>query len=278
MPILRKQFEIGPGTSQPLSHFRTFSVPAHSTVSVAVEKLEIGAEDGSLPVIVDVHQAAGTSIGSSGPDGPLLASRIANAPNAGVQAFQNISFSSPFGCPSSWRIRVRAGLEPLPARVSGTIVFQFDPPGTVTLDMAGTDTQHLDPSTVATRTLRHRAGTVPADIDGTGVFRIRAKWHTDPANVLQFNTFHPLTVALLRPNGSVADSQTGFSRHAPADKTPKLGFQYTVTPADVALNGDWRLRITNGSPVRVVDFDIDRGADPNPGLSDFRSTFNAECV
>lgn len=278
MPVLRKSFEIGPGTGQPRSHFRTFSVPAHSRVSVAVEKLEIDADNGRIPVIIDVHQATATSVGSSGPDGPRLASRTANAPNGGVIAFQNVSFTSSFGCPSSWRIRVRTGLEPLPTRVSGIVVFQFDPPGPVTLGMAGGGTQHLDPNTTATRVLQHRPGTVPTDIDGTGTFRVRAKWHTDPADVLQFNTFHPLRVALLRPDGSVAESQLGFSRHAPANRTPKIGFDYAVSAADAELTGDWRLRITNGSPVRVVDFDIDRGLDPNPGLSDFRSTFRAECL
>ena len=82
---------------------------------------------------------------------------------------------------------------------------------------------------------------------------------------------------LLRPNGTLAVAETGFSRHAPADKTPKVDFQYAATAQDATMAGSWSLRITNASPVRVVDFDINRGLDPNPLLTDFESTFKAGC-
>jgi hypothetical protein len=274
---IRKTFEFGPGTSQPRSHFRTFSVPAGSNVGVAVDGMDVDGQNGTIPVIIEVRQASAASIGSTGPDGPLIAIRSANAPS-GVVAFQGQNFTSRFGCPSTWRVRVRSAIGPdVPAKVSGTIAFVFTPPGSVTLDMTGADTQHLDPHVVATRTLRSRFGSTPSAIEGTGRFRIKAKWHTDPADVLHFGTFEKLKVELLRPDGTTAASETGFSQHAPADKTPKVDFGYTVATADDVMPGDWVLRITNDSDVRVVDFDIDRGIDPNPAMPNFTSTFTARC-
>jgi hypothetical protein len=79
----------------------------------------------------------------------------------------------------------------------------------------------------------------------------------------------------LRPDGTAAASQIGFSQHAPADKTPKVDFCYTGNTADDVLPGDWVLSITNDSDVRVVDFDIDRDIDPNPVMPNFTSTFTA---
>lgn len=273
---IKKSFEFGPGTPRPRSHFRTFSVPAGSTVGVAIEQMET-APSATIPVIIEVRQASAASIGATGPDGPLLAVRSASAPS-GVVAFQGQSFSSPFGCPSTWRVRVRSAIGPdVPAKVSGTIAFVFTPPGSATLDMVGADTQHLDPNVVATRTLRSRFGTTPSTIAGTGQFRIKAKWHTDPADFLHFGTFQKLRLELLRPDGTRAEDETGFSQHAPADKTPKVDFGYTVTPADAGMSGDWGIRITNISDVRVIDFDLDRGIDPNPGMPNFTSTFTARC-
>ena len=62
-------------------------------------------------MIIEVRQASAASIGFTGPDGPLLAVRSASAPS-GVVAFQNQGFSSQFGCPSTWRVRVRAAIGP----------------------------------------------------------------------------------------------------------------------------------------------------------------------
>src|SRR5215211_775041 len=155
---IKKTFEFGPGTSQPRSHFRTFSVPAGSSVGVAIEEMTV-TDGATIPVIIEVRQASAASIGSTGPDGPLIATRSANAPS-GVVAFQGQNFTSRFGCPSTWRVRVRSAIGPdVPAKVSSRISFVVNPPGSVTLDMTGADTQHLDPHVVATRTLRGRFGT-----------------------------------------------------------------------------------------------------------------------
>lgn len=272
---IRKTFEFGPGTSQPRSHMRTFSVPAESTVGVAIEQMLVDSPNATIPVIIELRQASAASVGSTGSDGPLIDVKAVNAPS-NLVTFLPTYFSA-FGCPSTWRVRVRSAVGPdVPAKVSGTIVFVFNPPGSVVLDMTGVDTQHLDPSVIANRTLRSRLGSFNS-ITGTGGFRIRAKWHTNP-DFLNIGTYHPLTVELMRPDGTMAKRETGFSRHAPSDKNPKVDFRYAVTAQDAAMAGDWGLRITNNSPVRVVDFDINRGLDPNPLLRDFESTFKASCV
>jgi hypothetical protein len=271
---LRKSFEFGPGTSQPRSHMRTFSAPAGSIVGVAVEDMVLDPPGGSVPIFVEVRQASAASIGNTGPDGPFLSGKFADAPS-NLVSFQQ-SFTSRFGCPNTWRVRVQAPSGNPPSRVSGTIVFVVNPTHVVPIEMTGADTQHLDPNVTATRTLRPRPGSSPGFIAGTGRFRIKAKWHTDPADLFHFASLHELTVELLRPNGTVANDETGFSQHA-AGKSPKVDFTYTVTPQDAALAGDWGIRIRNNSPIRVVDFDVDRGFDPNPAMPNFTSTFHARC-
>lgn len=278
--LQNKTFEFGPGTSQHHSHYRTLLVPARTTVSVAVRLQRDSSGTTNVPVVIEVRQASADSVGTTGPDGPQLATRNATAtPTETLVAFENQSFTSQFGCPSTWRVRVRtSNSQQPPVRVFGTIVYAFSVPGTVNLDMEG-GTQHLDPNATATRILAGvSAGASSRSlIAGTGTFRIRGKWHTDPANLLQLNTYHRLTVALVRPNGTVAASENGFSQHAPSDRTPKVNFTYTVTPQDAVMTGTWGLRISNNSSVRIVDFDIDRGIDPNPLMPNFTSTFAAGC-
>jgi hypothetical protein len=166
----------------------------------------------------------------------------------------------------------------VPARVSGTIIFDVDPPDPVKIEMTGSDTQNLDTNVTATRVLRGRdaAGSATGFI-GTGLFRIKAKWHTDPLDLPGFGTFKPLTVALLRPDGTVAASDTGLSSHADVSDGQKVNFSYQSTSGESASTGVWKLRISNNSSSRIVDFDIDRGSDPNPGLSNFISTFTGRC-
>lgn len=272
---IRKTFEFGPGTSRPRSNMRTFSAPAGSIIGIAIEQVSVAPASATIPVIIEVRQASAASIGATGPDGPLIDVKAFNAP-ANLVNFLS-TYTSKFGCPSTWRVRVRSAVGPgVPAKVSGTIAFVFTPPNSVVLDMTGVDTQHLDPNTSANRTLRARVGSV-SSIAGTGRFRIKAKWHTDPLtlDVTQFSSYHKLIVELLRPDGTIAASEFGYSQHAPADKTPKVDFRYAVTAQDAAMAGAWGLQIKNESPVRVVDFDINRGLDPNQ--VDFESTFKASC-
>ncbi|MEW5975593.1 MAG: hypothetical protein AB1898_07285 [Acidobacteriota bacterium] len=267
-------FEFGPGTNQDHSHYRTLTVPAKTSVNVAVQ-LQRDAGGADVPVVIEVRQASAESVGTTGPDGPLIASKNATAAT-GMQtvAFQNQSFSSQFGCPSTWRVRVRtANSQRPPVKVFGTIVYLYNPPGPVNLDMEG-GTLSLNAGATATRAL---AGTSGGVIAGTGTFRIRAKWHTDPLDLAHLNSYFRLTVSLIRPNGTVAASEAGFSQHAPSDRTPKVNFTYLVTAQDALMSGAWSLRVLNNSSVKIVDFDIEKGLDLNPLMPNFKSTFAAGC-
>jgi hypothetical protein len=74
-------------------------------------------------------------------------------------------------------------------------------------------------------------------IAGTGSMRIRAKWDTDWLDVAHLNQFFKLTVDLLRPDGSRAAGETGFSQHG--SFSPKIDFTYNVTPQDALMSGSW---------------------------------------
>lgn len=272
MAEMRKTFDFGPGTSRPRSHMRTFALPARATVGIAVERMEVTPPQERVGVTIDVFRASADSVGNTGPDGPAADDPQLSLAPSGVVPFSNKSFVSDFGCPSTWRVRVRAIDADPAARVTGSIVVVYHPADAVRLEMAGADTQHLDPGVVATRVLRPDG---PGRIAGTGRFRIRAKWHADPADVLHLGSFPEMTVTLLRPDGSRARAEHGYSHHA-AGKSPKIDFGYPVTVADTALTGNWGLRIANDSDIRVVDFDISRGLDP--AVPTFTSTFLARCL
>ena len=132
--------------------------------------------------------------------------------------------------------------------------------GAVTRNLAGHDVLGVANSTL---------------IAGTGTFRIKAKWDTDPLDLPHFNQFFEVTVELLRPDGTRAAGETGFSQHG--SFTPKVDFTYRVTSADAAMTGAWKVRITNNVPtnggqVKIVTFDIE-----NLLLPTFNSTFQAGC-
>jgi hypothetical protein len=140
-----------------------------------------------------------------------------------------------------------------------------DCPDTVNLDMEGT-----------TLTLG-RGNTQERRIFGiskaAGVLRLKAKWHA--VNLIP-NTFNPLKIELLRPNGTVAKSGTYYSVHS--NKSPKFDIIYNISAADAALPGSWKLRITNNSGFEVVGFNIEKeSGDINPLVPNFFSSYKADC-
>jgi hypothetical protein len=278
-------YAFGPGTNQQVRDDVRINLPAGTDVTFLVQ-LQRSLSDSTgrripldVPVVVEVIA----------PDGRELIEREASATvvSAGIPipVIPIVgTFKSQAGCPGFWTVRVRTrnNLAP-PVRIFGSVTFGFVRPGPVNLDVEGDIAMNAGAS--ATRTLMGRPliGSPSTEvIAGTGTFRIRAKWHTDPLdlNPLHFGNYFRARVDLLRPNGTVAASETGFSRHAPADRTPKIDFSYTVTQGDTALTGAWRIRVSNlsGNP-RIVGFDVEKGlVDPlAPTLANFNSTFTAGC-
>lgn len=274
-------YSFGPGTTRATSDARTLNVPARTTVSVVVLLQRNLLNSSGRPVfndvdiVIDVFQPNGSSVASV----PATATVV----NAGLQ-IPSVSvpgiFSSQRGCPSTWRVRVHTvnDLAP-PVRVFGTIMFAFLVPGTVNLDMEG-DPVSVSGGQTKTVTLAGHNLTGAADrslVAGTGGFRIMAKWHTDPLDIIHFNQFFQSTVALLKPDGTVAASQQGFSQHAPDPFSPRVDFRYTATNQDALMTGTWKVRITSaGTNPKIVNFDVERGLDVlSPS---FNSTFSARCT
>jgi hypothetical protein len=272
-------YEFGPGLAQTTSDEVNLRVPARTNVGIVVALQRNLTDSRGIPVTTDVN----VNIEVIKPDGTTAMSQTASATvvGAGLQvpsiSFPGV-FSSQRGCPDTWRVRIRSSSNTAPpVRVFGTVTFAFLKPGTVNLGMEG-GTLNLDGNSSATKTLTGHdlTGDNRALIAGTGTIRIRAKWHTDPIDVFNFGKFFRLTVALIRPNNTVAASETGFSQHAPSGSTPKIDFSYTVTAQDALMTGSWKLRVTSpsGNP-RIVNFDVERGLDINS--PSFNSTFNAQC-
>ncbi|HEX8737059.1 MAG TPA: hypothetical protein VF721_17135 [Pyrinomonadaceae bacterium] len=282
--LINRGYQFGPGTGNLVSSTQSINVPARSTVTVAVslQRTFIGANGlaaADVPVAIDILPP-----GSSAP----VATQFANATvvNAGLQipvvTFPGI-FTSQRGCPNTWRVRIRTSNNAAAAvRVFGSVAFAIIRPGVTNIDMQGGETLNLNNGASTTRVLAGQnlvGGLDNAVIAGTGVFNIKAKWHTDPADIFNFGKFFRVLVELLRPNGTVAASQRNFSQHK---NSGKLSFSYSVTAADAALPGTWKVRITNSSGqanvtnARIVDFDIERGFDAlSPAFS---STFTPQCT
>lgn len=268
-------FAFGPGLTNLTNASATLNVPARTTIRVSgllhpVSGLTIG-----VPVVVDVFRPGETSPAASLTTAalPLLAPGQRSFPFA----FLVETFTSQVGCPSTWRVRVRTVNNSVPsARVTGTVTFDFQRPGRVNLDMVG-DSISVSKDDSKTRQLagHDTLGIAnPSLIAGTGTFRIKAKWDTDPGDIFHLGQFFRVNVALVRPNGTTADNETGRSQHY-GGSLKKVDFSYTVTPADAAMNGPWTLRISNtvgSEQVKIVSFDIENFAFPS-----FNSTFQAAC-
>jgi hypothetical protein len=139
-------------------------------------------------------------------------------------------------------------------------------PSTVNLDMEGT-TLTLGKGNTQERQI-FGIGKLP------GVLRLKAKWH---ALSLVPNTFNALKIDVLKPNGQLHSSGSYYSIHS--NKSPKFDLAITLSAADAALAGTWKLRITNNGKDEVAGFNIEKeGADLNPLVPSFFSSYKATCT
>src|SRR5215471_6990166 len=110
VPPITNSFAFGPGTTLDHSCERTFYIPAGSILNFIVSPSKNNVSN--IPLAIEVHRADTNSINSTGPDGPLqdlvsptfLTSSVILPPqpvNGGA------SYGAEFGCPSTWRVRVR---------------------------------------------------------------------------------------------------------------------------------------------------------------------------
>jgi hypothetical protein len=259
-------FGPGSGTRGATSDVTALVVPSFTTVNPHI-KFSDGC-CGNLTVTVIA------------PDGTVVFDAPAFSGNLGT-------YSTPTGCPHTWRVRVRTTNGRRPSRkVAGAVAFDFTPPDAALSLKLKDDKISLDPHTASTDRVLEGCTSFGPGIQqcssglltiGEGHFLFEAKWHSDPFST--FNDFRKLTVSLVSPNGTVVRSDTGFSKHAPSDKTPKLNFIYPEGAADASQSGSWKLRVTNDSPVRIVDFNIQSSFDSllDSGVPSFHSDYVPIC-
>jgi len=96
---------------------------------------------------------------------------------------------------------------------------------------------------------------------------LRAKWHTAmplPASV-------PLKLSVVN-GGQVVQSMQCYSVHVSMTPRCVMRFESGGRPA-----GDWTLRVTNSGAYDVVGVDLEKGADADPLMAPFTSTYLARC-
>lgn len=139
-------------------------------------------------------------------------------------------------------------------------------PSTVNLDMEGT-TLTLGKGNTQERQI-FSIGKL------SGVLRLKAKWHA--VNLVP-NTFNPLKIEVLKPNGQLYSSGYYYSIHS--NKSPKFDNTVNLNAADAALAGNWKLRITNNGNDEVVGFNIEKeSTELNPLVPNFFSSYKALCT
>lgn len=277
---LSASYQFGPGTSDLTSVTKSINLPARTNLNVLVTIQRNATQPNGIPYSKDIA----VKVELLRPNGTTAISQDASASFVGIGIPVPVIpmpgvFSSQKGCPDKWKLRVRTSDNSTPAvRIFGTVTFNYFPPGTVNVGLTDGSFSINAGSTTTKPISGHDIASMNSDlIAGTGVFHIKAKWHTDPLDVFNFGKYFQLTVRLLRPDGTIAASEvSGFSQHSPSGHSPKVNFTYTVTAADAAMSGDWKIRAVSSSGVpKIVGFDIQRGLDPlSPS---FNSTFKAQC-
>ncbi|MBI3650412.1 MAG: hypothetical protein HY231_05125 [Acidobacteria bacterium] len=245
---ITKTFEIGAGTGQQRSHFRSFTVPAGLTVSTAVKFKRLGdpGAQNDVPIIIELRQPGATE----SEDGPLVDSKNAIV-RRDEQTLNLSGSSSTRGCSLPWRVRVKLGGTNVPANaVIGSSTVSFNDSarnvgiegGLITLNKGNSVTKNFGGSSGF----------------GQGTFTVTATWMHAVAGVPNpFNRRILLRFELLRPNGSVAASDTGYPLEG--SDTPKMRITFNNT---TDVNGQWKIRITNNTNDDVANIDPKAKFDP----------------
>jgi hypothetical protein len=96
-------------------------------------------------------------------------------------------------------------------------------------------------------------------IPSTGSVTITATWDTDEFSPEAYK----LTFRLIKPNGSQAEADTGFSQNAMfVNSSEKMKLKYTITAADIALGTNWKIKVKGSSKGKVKNVKITRAFVP----------------
>ena len=252
-----KSFEFGPGTANTYRQVTKFTIPSGTPIKVIVTYSRLGPSGSAsdLPISIDLHSPTT----ESSTLGFVRVSKNRTATRTSTSLVLYDGDGDGDGCEHPWHVVVRsaevpvvpkgATPPPLPVAVQGTITFEYNDAKKPVVFVGG------DPDLPITI---DKGLTVVKEISlptKSGFIKITGEFHTDPLDLAHFNSYHMLKVRLLR-NGTSVASQTAYSQHAPSDRTPQLAISYFVSPFDTGK--EFKLEITNTSPVKIVDFRISR--------------------
>lgn len=240
-----KTFEVGLGTGQERSHFRTFNIPCGLAVKAEVKYSRLGdpntkSQIFDVPVVVELHKPAT----SGDADGPLAQEKSVTATRT-EQSVSLLGAESNVGCSNAWRVRVRhANAGNAPLAITGTITVSYNDSAQSISIQGGLIS--LNKGNSVTKTFGGSGGL------NQGKITITANWNHAVGPVPG-----PLPVRLkfelINPAGTVVASQTAYSSNEiRSDKNPKLKLTYTVPDC---VNGQWKIRITNDTNDDTMNID-----------------------
>lgn len=228
-----KTFDFGAGGDNPTfrSHARAFSPPQGVAIAVTVNYRTAG--DALIALVVEVENS----------ENAVVASRDASAEKKANRLTINIAAgeNTVGGCEKPWQVRVKSRDGQIPsARVFGDITFSFVDPPAANISVEGIAFNLSKDNHASKRIGNNNSFKHP------GVLSIRASWTHNPlaqALALKFE--------LVRPDGSVAKSFTGYGTNS--NGNPKLDFSYNLTVMDVKQNGVWQLRVSNNTEHEILE-------------------------
>lgn len=213
-----------------------FTAPGSLTVTATVRLQRNGSNDDFS------NKRLGVLLIS--PAGAIAATRANEVGSTPVTLTLQGPASGTAAC-SEWRVTVRnedAGCAML-AAANATVTFNYNAlPLIQTLSAFG----------LVQNGTQEKSISVP----GTGSLTITASWDTD--EILQALEAFSLTFKLRKPNGTLAESDTGFAQNSNTDQNQKLKINYTVTSTDLSTPGDWKLEVVGSSKGKVKNVKITR--------------------
>ncbi|GEM_PF-5935337 len=217
-----KSFLIGPG-SESRSHSRHFHAPSKVNVKAKITYKREGNTD--FPIVAEIESPTGAIVATKN----LTASSVQQTVTLEANAINQHACGD-----LVWKVRVKSkdNAEPL-SNVSGDITFSFIDPSTVSLDVEGS-TINLNAGNDVTKKINGMTA------KGPGKVKITATWFTILPIKLKFQ--------LIRPDGSVAATETGYPQDAIfVNESEKMKLNYVVTAQDAELSGNWKIKITNNT-------------------------------
>lgn len=245
-----KTFEVGPGTGQATSHFRTFAVPCGQSVDVKVKFYRLGdpGAQNDVPLIIELRKPGA----SESQDGPIAATKNVTAyrtddPNPTHRAITQNGVelngsASDQSCSIPWRVRVRRADGAPQNAAKGEISLTY---------RSSSSSIGVEGSLISL----NKGNTVTKDLGGSGGLKqgkiiITANWNhavgpvPGPLPVL-------LKFELKDPTGLTVKTVTAYSSNQ-IGVSPQFRLEYIVP---TCKPGQWKLKITNNTNDDTMNID-----------------------